>query len=136
MFFLDYMRLGDQYINSLIGRLSTTGKPQEDFLFSNIFEWNASKCRKTMLIAQHYYKNENEINLQIRQSINANGVKEPTTTLANNKLAHAFFRKLVRQKVNYLLSKKFSIQTDDKILEENLTNIVSDKFYKQIKASG
>jgi SPP1 family phage portal protein len=125
-----------ELIKNLISRLSTEGKPQEDFLIANINEWERSFQYKEMIKAQKYYKNESDILKRERYSLNRKGVKEPNHVLSNKKLNHPFLRKLVRQKVNYLLAKEFSIQADNDKLQEKLSEILTDEFYKLIKNVG
>ena len=123
-------------IKSRISRLASTGKPQEDFLFSNLNEWQESDTRKFMLTAQAYYRNDNDIKDRKRYYIDRKGVKQEATNLANSKLSHPFMRKLTNQKVNYLLSKEFSVQCDDDKFSELLGTYLDKKFLKMIKNVG
>ena len=132
MFYSNYQKaLTD--IKSRIGRLMDTNKPHPDFLYANISDFRNGPERSYMLVAQKYYVNEPDILDRKRYFINRNGVLQEATNLTNAKLAHPSLRKLVKQKVNYLLSKEFSVQTEDKVFSEKLDNYLTKAFYKLLK---
>jgi SPP1 family phage portal protein len=136
MFLNSYQTKAMNDMKSKITRLSNPGKPQEEFLYSNINEFQDSEKRKTMLKAQEYYTNDNDIKDRKRYYIDRKGVQQEVKNLSNSKLAHPFMRKLTNQKVNYLLSKELSIQCDDVKFSEALTDYVNKKFLKMLKNVG
>ena len=136
MFFLNYQNSAMNEIKNKITKLSNHGRPQEEFLFANINEFQDSEKRKTMLTAQDYYKNENDIKDRKRYYIDRKGVKQEVTNLSNSKLLHPFMRKLTNQKVNYLLSKELSIQCDNELFSEALGEYINKKFLKMLKNVG
>lgn len=111
--FPDFMSLGDVLFESRIDRLGTFGKPQRDFLHSNISEWLLSQRLADIRQAKRYYSNKNDILEQKRYYIDRMGVKQEEKNLSNTKLPHPFFRKLINQKVNYLLGKQLSQTCDN-----------------------
>lgn len=128
-----YMRADDTTPNVLrIQRLSSYGKPQEDFLYSVWHEFKNSAERQNMLIGEAYFNNENEINERVRTSVNEYGILEEDEKLSNAKLSHPFVTKLVKQKVNYLLGNAFSIRSDDDDKEFEST-LNDDYFTKQFR---
>lgn len=139
MLFPYFMKAGltdtDQ-VNSRISRLSNTGEPQEDFLFANISEFKSSARRKLMLAAQRYYQNDNDILQRKRYYIDRQGIRKEDEKLSNCKLAHPHFKKLVNQKVNYLLAKNFSINSDDDKFAELLQARFDKAFYRKLKNIG
>ena len=99
----DFMRIDPTDLNAeSIRRLSTFGKPQEDF------------------IMERYYFNRHK-------------QKVLDDTVTNTKLRHAFYRKLVNQKVNYLLSKPFTIKCRNKEFEQLLKTYFDKKFLRQLQ---
>ncbi|MEG6521125.1 phage portal protein [Desulfotomaculum sp. 1211_IL3151] len=86
----------------------------EQIISLEISEWKTSKCRQAMLKGEDYYRNKTDILTRNRTVIGESGYKEPINNLADNRLVNGFFRKLVDQKVGYLLSKPMSIQTNKK----------------------
>lgn len=117
----------DLPIDIRVGLISTYGKPQEDFLVNCIKEYRDSQVYKTMGIGTKYFFNQNDIIHRQRYYIDRQGVPVATELLSNNKLAHPFMRKLVNQKVNYLLSKDFTVRGTDKYVKE-LNKYLDDKF--------
>ena len=92
MIFPDFQTNAMLGLKSKISRLTDNGKPQEDFLFSNLNEWKASDTRNFMLTAQDYYGNDNDIKDRKRSYIDRRGVRGAATDLANSKLKHPFMR--------------------------------------------
>lgn len=136
MKFPDFQTNAMTNLKSRISKLTNSGKPQEDFLHSNLTDWQASDLRKFMLTAQNYYGNDNDIKERKRYYIDRKGIKQEVTNLANSKLSHPSLRKLTNQKVNYLLSKEFSIQSDDDNFNDVIALYINKKFYKMIKNVG
>lgn len=108
----------------------------EKFIYANIKEHIKSDGKKLMLTAQKYYKNENDINERKKYYIDSTGAKREAKNVSNSKLAHPFMRKLTNQKINYLLSKEFTIQTDDEKFAEFLNEYIDRQFFNRIKNTG
>jgi len=136
MFLNNYQTTAAMDIKNRITKVTNLGKPQQEFLFSIINEWQDSEKRKLMLKAQDYYMNDNDIKDRKRYYIDRKGVKQEVTNLSNSKLAHPFMRKLTNQKVNYLLSKELSIQCDDENFSNALADYINKKFLKMLKNVG
>lgn len=136
MFFPDYQNLSITELKSKISKLTNLGKPEQAFLYANITDWEQSEKRKMMIAAQDYYMNDNKINSRERYYIDRKGVKQVAENLSNSKLAHPYMRRLVNQKVNYLLSKELSVQTDDKVFSDTLAKYFDKKFLRKLKVVG
>lgn len=115
---------------------SNTGMRLVDIIQEEIKEWNSSQARQLMLDGQRYYNGDTDILRRKRMAIGEDGKLEEVTNLANNKLVHNFVRKLVDQKVGYLLSKPLTIQTDNEEYKKTLDNIFDKSFMKLIKNLG
>lgn len=136
MFLPDYQNLTLGAFRSKMSALESLGKPEQEFLFANITEWQHSDVRKLMLTAQDYYGNDNDIKDRIRYYIDRKGNKQEASNLSNSKLAHPFMRKLTNQKVNYLLSKELTIQCDDELFSEAIGKYINKKFLRMLKRVG
>ncbi len=123
-------------INAKIRRTGVYGKPQESFLESNIKEFQDSEERKAMLAGERYYRNGNDINNAKRTYIDRQGALREDTRLTNSKLAHAFMRKITKQKVNYLLSKEPTLKCENDSFLEALSDTFNEEFYKRLKSIG
>ena len=115
-----------QEIKAHVSKLESLDKPSMNFLHANLNNWLESEEREKMIVSQRYYEVKHDIRDKKRTYIDRLGVVKEAKNLNNSKLAHPFLRKLTNQKVNYLLSKEFSIQTDDEKFAEDI-NIYFDK---------
>lgn len=82
-----------------------------------------------------YYAGQNDILERKRELI----IRKKTFELkhlSNNRIAHPFLRKLVDQKIGYLLALPFSVHTDDEALAERLGRFFDKAFLRQLKAIG
>ncbi len=116
----------NQRIETIIKVGAKTAMNLEQIISLEISEWKTSKRRQEMLKGDEYYRNRTDILDRIRTVIGESGAKEPIGNLADNRLVNGFFRKLVDQKVGYLLSKPMSIQTD----KEEYQKLLSSYFGK------
>lgn len=117
----------DLPIDIRVGLVSNYGKPQEEFIVECIKEYRDSEVYRTMEVGKNYFFNKNDIIHRERFYIDRKGEPVKTDLLSNNKLAHPFMRKLVNQKVNYLLSKDFTIRGDDDYVKQ-LQEYFNDRF--------
>lgn len=108
----------------------------KDIILTEINEWEGSSERQLMLIGERYYRNDTDILKRQRKVVGASGALEPVANLANNKLVNAFTRKLVNQKVGYLLSKQMSIRTDNENYQKELERRFDKKFMRLIQSLG
>lgn len=115
--------------NSPMSNKEIAIKEMKRFKLSDEYEW--------MKFGDAYYRNKTRILNHIRRAIGENGVLQEVKNLANNKLVHGFTRKLVDQKVGYLLGKPMSIQTDGPDdYKEVLQGVFGKEFNRQIKNLG
>lgn len=136
MFFLNYQNAALWENNAKIKRLVEIGKPQLAFLYSNIQTFKTSEERKYMLLAQKYYVNENKILERKRTFIDRLGKVTELQNLSNSKIPHPFLRKLTLQKVNYLLARPFTVNSDNDAVPEALKPYLSLDFYKTLRVLG
>ncbi|MDQ0150575.1 phage portal protein [Eubacterium multiforme] len=97
------------------GIMSTT-----QWLNEEIQEFLSSPSRQLMLTGEQYYQVNNDIFQRKITRPTSNGGTEELKYKANNKLAHAFYKNLVDEKVNYLLGKDYTLKSDN---EEYLNKI-------------
>jgi SPP1 family phage portal protein len=99
---------------------------REELIKIEIDEFNASKQRKLMIKGESYYKVENDIlNRKMYRYENEKPVEDETKT--NHKLAHGFMHEFVEDKVNYLLSKPYTMECKD----ETYLKLVQDTLGKR-----
>ena len=110
--------------------IATEGRPQQEFISAMLMKWFESPQYKEMKVGNRYFYNENDINNRKRYYIDRQGQPVETTLLANAKLSHPFMKKLVKQKVNYLLSKDFTVHGNPEYV-----SLLNDYFDIRFKAS-
>ena len=75
--------------------------------------WKKSIKRKIMLDGERYYRGEHDILKRKRTVIGKNGKLEEVQNLPNNKIVDNQYAKMVDQKVNYLMGKPLTFDTED-----------------------
>lgn len=133
-----FFQFGDEMksIETILKDGAMTAATLPQIIQIEIGDWKKSEKREWMLIGERYYRNKTDILERQRTAIGASGVQEPVVNLANNKLPHGFTRKLVDQKVGYLLGKPISIQTKNEGYHKLLTNIFNDDMSRRIQSIG
>lgn len=121
MYFTETERIVADIEAKAKGQMST-----EEILLSEIFDWQINPKRQQMLVGQRYYENRNDILKRRRMVIGEGGCLREDSNLANTKIAHAFAKKLVDQKCQYLLGNPPAIRSDCEELSD-LVNAVFDK---------
>ena len=116
--------------------VAEAGQKQKEFLLANINDWLGSDKFKFMQEGQRYYESKNDILNRKRTVIGRNGEMVEAAYLANNRLPHAFMRKLTKQKIGYLLSKPFTVTSDDENFQEALGAYFTKDFYRLFKNGG
>lgn len=134
--YTNYESLAMVEATTRLKRLSSTGQPQETFLYACISEFENSDELAMMNKAQKYYSNDNDIIERKRYYIDRKGIKQEVTNLSNTKLPHPYLKKLTNQKVNYLLGKELTIQCDNDKFGEELGKYIGRAFLSILKNTG
>ncbi|MBI6020015.1 phage portal protein [Clostridium perfringens] len=112
------------------------GKPVEaagpmntiQWLSEEISDFLSSENRKQMLTGEQYYEVNNDIFQRKITRPTKKGGNEELKYKANNKLAHAFYKNLVDEKVNYLLGKDYTLKSDNEEYIKKLDWTLGDDF--------
>lgn len=86
-----------------------------------------------MIDARRYYANDNDIMQRKRMIAGPEGDPIEAKLLSNNRLSHAFTKKIVRQKVAYLLGKPFNISGEDNALVDRMTDVCDRDFRRMLR---
>lgn len=108
----------------------------EQFIKTELDEWKRSEALKLMTTGRAYYRGDHKIQNRKRLVIGEGGALMENKNLANRKLVHTFIRKLVDQKVGYLLSKQPSIQTEKDEYAAVLNDVFDKSFFRLLKNIG
>lgn len=108
---------------------------QEELIKIYIDEFNISKERKDMIKGEKYYKVENDI---LKRKMIRFDDERPVEdiTKPNNRLAHGFMKNLIDDKVNYLLSKPYTMTCDDEKYLESVQKLLGRRFQKLLSKLG
>ena len=141
------MILETDLVNKKIVDESNSGTKQLEFISTMITEFEASPKRKNMDVATRYYENKNDILDAKRMVIGRDpetnqAILMESKTLSNNKLSHNFYKKLIRQKIGYMLGKPFtliSVENEDPVAEAMFVAVrqyLGKEFYRMLKNVG
>lgn len=120
-------------VNAIINAGARTRMTDIRFLEKEIQKWKQSPVRREMIQAERYYQGDHDILRTSRKVINEKGDLEPAKNLPDNRIVDNQYQKAVDQKKNYLLSKPFTITTENNSYTEALKGILDKKFLRSLK---
>ncbi|MDR9857797.1 phage portal protein [Paenibacillus sp. VCA1] len=123
-------------IEKIIIRGAQSAATLEQIIQLEIGAWQNSPKRKWMKIGEKYYQVKNAILDRNRTVVGEDGRRVKSENLADNRLANAFVRKLVDQKVGYLLGKPLSIQTEKQAYHDLLSDFFDKAMMRRLKSIG
>ena len=108
----------------------------EAYIIKQINKWKTSKDRNDMIVGEKYYIGLHDILNRKRTAIGENGELEEIENLPNHRIVDNQYKKMVDQKVNYLIGKPITIQTQDDNYNHILSKIYNRKFLKVFRNIG
>ncbi len=105
-------------------------------LIREINKFKFSKKALDMRVGENYFEGRHDILNKTRQAIGNNGDLVDIKNLPNNRIIDNQYKKMVIQKVNYLLGKPILFQTSSERYGAVLTRIVSKRLMKTINDIG
>ena len=100
---------------------------------AEIQKWKQSPIRRDMILADRYYQGDHDILHTPRTAINEKGELEPVKNLPDNRIVDNQYQKAVDQKKNYLLSKPFTVTTQNDQYTSALKDIMDKRFLRTLK---
>lgn len=116
-----------EHLNDIIKNMVNGVISENEMLVKEIKDWQSSETRALMIEGEAYYRNKTDIR---------NKKKQEVDWKSNVKLEHGFAKKLVDQKIGYLLTKEPSIATENKMYGELLKDVFNRKMLKSLKNVG
>ncbi|MCX7715032.1 MAG: phage portal protein [Clostridia bacterium] len=120
-------------LNNIITEGAKTRLTDKQFLEYEIAKWKRSPRRKDMIEGAKYYQGEHKILKRKRTAIGRDGKLQEIENLPNNKIIDNQYSKIVDQKVNYLLGKPLTLNSENKQYEDILGQIFSRRFQRLLK---
>lgn len=122
-----------------IAQAVTIGKDRitdEQYIVNEINHFKVSQRRKEMLDGEKYYAGKHDILSRVRTVIGEDGELTEVKNLPNNRIVDNQYKKMVDQKVNYLLGQPFSLQSDNDNYAKVLKQVFNKKFQRLMKVIG
>lgn len=109
------------------------GISEKQFIELELLRWKKSPQRNFMLEGERYYQGEHDILSRKRTVIGKDGELQEVDNLPNNKIIDNQYAKMVDQKVNYLLGRPLTFDTEDAAYEDALSEIFNKRFHRTLK---
>lgn len=123
-------------INEIVNAGARTRIDSITFLELELKKFLASPQRKLMITGDLYYDYEQDIRDKKRMVITNGDMQEEDRQLPNNRFTDNQYAKMVNQKVNYMLSKPLTLNTENKAYSKALKGIFNKCFLRTLKNVG
>lgn len=127
----DTMRL-----NHYMTQAATARMTDQQFVLRQIDQFKASQTRRVMIDGEKYFAGAHDILRARRMIIGRDGELEEVKNLPNNRIVDNQYRKMVKQKVSYLLGKPFTCKAKNKVYGEALGEIFNRRFMRLMNLIG
>ena len=107
-----------------------------EFVEREISRFKVSQKRREMLTGDRYFRGIHDVLWKKRQAIGEDGKLIEVKNLPNNRIIDNQYRKMVRQKVNYLVGQPITFQSENKQFANELKKLFGKKFMKLLKRIG
>lgn len=119
-----------------IARQKNQVMTDKEFIEMEISRFKASKKRREMLTGDRYYRGIHDVLAKKRQAIGEDGELTEVKNLPNNRIVDNQYKKMVIQKVNYLVGQPITFQSENKQFMDALKQLFGRKFMKLLKRIG
>lgn len=127
--------MADEVVNQLHRQNVESRMTDKQFIVAEINRFRRSKRYHDMIIGENYYKGKHDILFKQRTAIGENGKLTILDNLPNNKIVDNQYKKMVDQKVQYIVGQPFLIRSENKQFVDSVTPYLqTKKFFKFIKA--
>lgn len=123
-------------LNGIIVNGAKERLTDEEFVLREIQRFLVSRRRKDMIDGENYYRGLHDILYRKRQVIGEGGKLESVDNLPNNRIVDNQYKKMVNQKVNYLLGQPIALQSDNEAYARALRPFFDKRFMRLIKNVG
>jgi SPP1 family phage portal protein len=120
----------------IIKKGAATALDNKQIFELELSKWKKSQKRQDIITGENYYDGKHDILKRQRTIIGKDGLLQEVLNLPNNKQIDNQYAKMVDQKVNYLLGKPFTIDTENKEYEAALKTVFNKKFHRTLKNLG
>ena len=122
-------------VNELARHNVETRMTDEQFIVAEIKRFQRSQKYREMIAGENYYKGKHDVLFKQRTAIGENGKLTILDNLPNNKIVDNQYKKMVDQKVQYVVGQPFLIRSENQQFVDSVTPYLqTKKFFKFIKA--
>jgi len=122
-------------VRTLLAR-EGSGVTGPDVFYREAMAFLGSKKRRDMLTGERYYRGQHDILKRVRTAIGPEGELEEIQNLPNNRIVDNQYARVVDQKVNYLLGRPVTFETDDPRFRGELARVFGPEFRRVLRAVG
>lgn len=124
-----------EVIDNLARQNIGTRMTDKQFIVAEINRFRRSKRYLDMIAGENYYKGKQDILFKQRTAIGENGKLTILDNLPNNKVVDNQYKKMVDQKVQYVVGQPFLIQSENEQFVDSVKPYLqTKKFFKFLKA--
>ncbi len=119
-----------------IARSKNQVMTDKEFVEREISNFKVSHKRREMLTGERYYRGLHDVLGKKRQAIGEDGELVEVSNIPNNHVIDNQYKKMVIQKVNYLVGQPITFQSENKQFMDALKQMFGRKFMKLLKRIG
>lgn len=127
----DIMRLNHYQTQEAENRMT-----DRRFVERQIQDFKGSQTRREMIDGERYFAGAHDILKAKRMVIGKGGELKEVKNLPNNRIVDNQYKKMVKQKANYLLGKPFTCKAKSEAYEEVLKGIFNKRFMQMLNNLG
>jgi SPP1 family phage portal protein len=124
------------WINQIVRRGAASRISDLKFIVLELTKFQNSPVYRDMIAGERYYRGDHDILRRKRKVIGAGGELEEVKNLPNNKKVDNQYGKLVDQKVNYLLAKPLTFETENEAYQTMLQKVFNKRFLRTLRNVG
>lgn len=132
----NFLRNETALMNRIILEGAESRLTDKEFFEAEIAEWKNSPRRRDMIQGEEYYLGEHDILSRKRTAIGSDGKLTEVKNLPNNRVVDNQYAKMVDQKVNYLLGKPLTFDTENTAYAGVLKDIFGKRFQRILRNLG
>jgi SPP1 family phage portal protein len=124
------------WINQIVRQGAASRISDLKFIALELTKFQNSPVYRDMIAGEGYYRGDHDILRRKRKVIGAGGELEEIKNLPNNKKVDNQYGKLVDQKVNYLLAKPLTFETENEAYQKLLQKVFNKRFLRTLRNIG
>ena len=130
----DRFKAGFERVSTIIRQGAGSVMSERETWEAMLKEWLDSSRRKDMVTGARYHEGRHDILEHNRTAIGTGGATVKIDNLPNSRIVDNQYRRMVEQKVDYLIGNPVAVSTEDKAYEDALSHIFDARFHSLLKS--